>query len=70
MSDNKGNDKKKFKYDLKDPKHTSLEEEAYNTGGCRPKEPNCTATRTYYYERLSDADDTNEGYVNKDEPKA
>ena len=37
------------------------EEKAYNTG-CVPKESKCTATKIYYYDRLSDADDTNTGY--------
>ena len=41
------------------------EEKAYDTG-CVPKETKCTATKIYYYDRLSDADDTNTGYKSND----
>ena len=41
------------------------EDLAYDTG-CVPKESECTATKLYYYDRLSDADDTNTGYKSDD----
>jgi len=42
-----------------------VESEAYDAG-CVPKESECTATKAYYYDRLSDADDTNTGYKTND----
>ena len=48
----------------KDNRELTAEEEAYLTG-CIPKEPNCTAIKPYYYENLSNADDTNKGPIDK-----
>jgi hypothetical protein len=48
----------------KNNRELTPEEEAYLTG-CIPKEPNCTAIKPYYYENLSNADDTNKGSIKK-----
>lgn len=48
----------------KNNRELTPEEEAY-LAGCIPKEPNCTAIKPYYYENLSNADDTNKGGIEK-----